>query len=27
MTAGNTNRPREGALLWSCVRMEVSARA
>jgi hypothetical protein len=26
-TAGSTNRPREGALLWSCVRMEVSARA
>ena len=27
MTAESTNRPREGALLWSCVRMEVSARA
>jgi hypothetical protein len=26
-TAESTNRPREGALLWSCVRMEVSARA
>jgi hypothetical protein len=26
-TAGSTNRLREGVLLWSCVRMEVSARA